>query len=73
LRVTGAGSLGLLAEKNYADYLGAVKYGNIFSLEVGPDYHGRLRAIDAATLRQVGDMIRTNAPTPVLPVSDATK
>ena len=33
----------LPAEKLYQDYLGAVKYGNIFSLDVGPDYDGRLR------------------------------
>jgi alpha-L-fucosidase len=46
------------AEKLYADYLGAVKYGNIFSLDVGPDYSGRLRAIDVETMRKVGGMIR---------------
>jgi alpha-L-fucosidase len=46
------------AEKLYADYLGAVKHGNIFSLCVGPDYKGKLRAIDVATLRKVGRMIR---------------
>ncbi len=46
------------AEKIYADYLGAVKYGNIFSLDVGPDYQGRLRDIDVQTLRQVGRYIR---------------
>jgi len=45
-------------EKLYADYLGAVKYGNIFSLDVGPDYRGRLRSIDVETLRKVGAMIR---------------
>ncbi len=46
------------AEKLYADYLGAVKYGNIFSIDVGPDYNGKLRAIDVKTLRQVGEMIK---------------
>ena len=46
------------AEKLYADYLGAVKYGNIFSIDVGPDYDGRLRAIDVETLAKVGRMIR---------------
>jgi alpha-L-fucosidase len=46
------------AEKLYADYLGAVKYGNIFSLDVGPDYEGKLREIDVRTLRKVGEMIR---------------
>ena len=46
------------AEKLYADYLGAVKYGNIFSLDAGPDYKGRLRDIDVQTLRKVGQYIR---------------
>jgi len=46
------------SEKLYRDYLGAVKYGNLFSLDVGPDYNGRLRDIDVRTLRQVGAMIR---------------
>ena len=46
------------AEKLYSDYLGAVKYGNIFSLDVGPDYAGRLREIDVQTLRKVGQLIR---------------
>ena len=49
----------LPAEKIYADYLGAVKYGNIFSLDVGPDYNGKLREIDVKTLRQVGRYIRS--------------
>jgi alpha-L-fucosidase len=52
------------ASSLYRDYLGAVRYGNIFSLDVGPDYRGRLREIDVATLRQVGEMIRTGAPLP---------
>lgn len=46
------------AEKIYQDYLGAVKYGNIFSLDVGPGYDGRLRDIDVKTLREVGRKIR---------------
>jgi alpha-L-fucosidase len=46
------------AEKIYQDYLGAVKYGNLFSLDVGPDYRGRLRDIDVQTLRETGRMIR---------------
>ena len=54
------------AEKLYKDYLGAVKYGNIFSLDVGPDYSGRLRKIDVQTLQEVGRMIR-NPPTPGRP------
>jgi alpha-L-fucosidase len=36
-----------------------VKYGNIFSLDVGPDYDGRLRKVDVETLRHVGEMIRS--------------
>lgn len=47
------------AEKLYEDYLGAVKFGNLFSLDVGPDYAGRLRDIDVRTLREVGKLIRT--------------
>jgi alpha-L-fucosidase len=47
------------AEKIYQDYLGAVKYGNIFSLDVGPDYQGKLREIDVQTLREVGKMIQS--------------
>lgn len=48
------------AEKVYQDYLGAVKYKNIFSLNVGPGYDGKLRAIDVKTLKEVGKMIRQN-------------
>jgi alpha-L-fucosidase len=48
----------LPAEKIYRDYLGAVKYGNLFSLDVGPNYAGRLRDIDVQTLRRVGRYIR---------------
>jgi len=44
--------------KIYTDYLDAVKYDNIFSLAVAPDYTGRLRGIDVETLREVGEMIR---------------
>ncbi len=51
------------AEKLYQDYLGAAKYGNIFSVNVGPDYAGRLREIDVKTLRQVGEMIKKQAAT----------
>jgi alpha-L-fucosidase len=46
------------AEEIYADYLGAVKYGDLFSLDLGPDYAGRLRDIDVQTLRKVGQYIR---------------
>jgi alpha-L-fucosidase len=51
-------NLCLPAEKLFEDYQGAVKYGNIFSLDVGPDKSGRLRKIDVETLRKVGEMIR---------------
>ena len=50
------------AESIYADYVGAVKYGNIFSLNIGPNYKGRIRDIDVKTLKQVGQMIRQNTP-----------
>jgi len=46
------------ADKLYQDYLGAVEYGNIFSINVGPNYEGRLREVDAKTLREVGAMIK---------------
>ncbi len=52
------------AQKIYRDYLGAVKYGNIFSIDVGPDYNGKLRDIDVKTLQQVGRMIKEGADMP---------
>lgn len=45
------------AEKIFADYQEAVQYGNIFSLNIGPDYKGNIREIDRKVLRQVGKMI----------------
>jgi alpha-L-fucosidase len=48
-------------EKLHQDYLGAVKFGNIFSIDLGPDYNGKLREIDVKTLREVGDRIRKEA------------
>jgi len=51
-------------DRLYRDYLGAVKYGNIFSLDVGPDYAGKLRAVDVDALRAVGKRIREKAPMP---------
>ncbi len=62
------------AEKLYADYVGAVEYGNIFSLDVGPNYEGKLRDIDVETLRKVGEMIRNPPPPPPppLPVAGVT-
>ncbi len=50
--------LGAPARPIYEDYLGAVKYGNIFSLDVGPDYAGRLRGVDVKTLHEIGGKIR---------------
>ncbi len=57
-------------EKLYKDYLGAVKYGNIFSIDVGPNYEGRLRDIDVKTLRQVGKMIEAESITQAVNASD---
>jgi len=51
-------NLVLPAEKIYQDYLGAVKFGNIFSLNIGPNYEGRIRDIDVKTLKQVGRYIK---------------
>ena len=45
-------------EKLYLDYLGAVKHGNIFSINIGPNYEGRIRDIDVKTLVKVGRYIR---------------
>lgn len=50
-------SLAFPAEKVYGDYKEAVKYGNIFSLNIGPDYEGNIREIDRKVLREVGHMI----------------
>ena len=52
------------AEKVHRDYVGALKHGNIFSIDVGPNYEGRLRDIDVKTLREVGNMIRNPPPAP---------
>jgi alpha-L-fucosidase len=48
------------ASQIYSDYINAVKYRNIFSLDIGPDYTGNLRAIDIKTLKEVGQLIRKN-------------
>ncbi len=48
------------AEKIFTDYKEAVKYGNIFSLNVGPDYKGKLRKIDVKTLKTVGKLIKNS-------------
>jgi alpha-L-fucosidase len=52
----------LPAQRLFDDYQGAVKYGNIFSVDVGPDYAGRLRPIDVDTLQAVGRMIDKSKP-----------
>jgi alpha-L-fucosidase len=57
----------LPAEKIYADYLGAAKFGNLFALDVGPDYGGKLREIDIQTLRKVGQYIRGETKPPPTP------
>ena len=49
------------ASKVYKDYQGAMKYGNIFSINIGPNYAGKIRDIDVKTLRQVGEMIRAES------------
>ncbi|MDR1981442.1 MAG: isochorismatase family protein [Tannerellaceae bacterium] len=48
--------------KLWEDYRGAVKYGNIFSIDVGPDYNGKLRDVDVKTLQEVGRLIREHYP-----------
>lgn len=44
-------------EKLYKDYAGAVKFGNIFSIDIGPNYEGKIRDIDVETLTKVGKII----------------
>jgi len=58
------------ASSLYRDYLAAVKYGNIFSIDVGPDYNGKLRDIDVKTLREVGEMIKNPPPLPAPALSE---
>jgi alpha-L-fucosidase len=58
------------AKDLYRDYRGAVKFGNIFSLDVGPDYAGRLRKIDVQTLQSVGQMIQHAPPPGPIPLSE---
>jgi alpha-L-fucosidase len=55
------------AEKIYLDYAGAVKHGNIFSIDVGPNYAGSLRDIDVKTLQKVGRYSRGELEPPQLP------
>ncbi len=47
------------AEKLYKDYAGAVKFGNIFSIDIGPNYEGKIRDIDVETLTKVGELIKS--------------
>ncbi|HDP33718.1 MAG TPA: hypothetical protein ENN29_01260 [Candidatus Hydrogenedentes bacterium] len=60
------------AEKLYADYLGAVSFGNIFSINIGPNYDGKIREIDVLTLQQVGRWIRGEE-TPPWPPDSTTQ
>lgn len=48
------------AEKLYKDYVGAVKFGNIFSIDIGPNFEGKIRDIDVITLQKVGELIQKN-------------
>lgn len=50
------------ADKIFGDYQEAVRHRNLFSLNVGPDRAGKLRAIDLETLREVGERIRAAQP-----------
>lgn len=45
------------AQKIFDDYQGAVTFGNIFSLNIGPNYEGNIREIDVKTLQEVGSLI----------------
>jgi alpha-L-fucosidase len=47
-------------EKLFQDYQGAVKYRNIFSVNVGPGYAGRIREVDVETLQKLGELIRNS-------------
>lgn len=50
------------AEKIFANYQESVRHHNLFSLNIGRDRSGKLRAIDIETLRKVGEKIRANHP-----------
>ncbi len=45
------------AGKLYKDYQAALKYGNLFSINIGPNYAGKIRDIDVKTLKEVGELI----------------
>ncbi|WP_293740143.1 alpha-L-fucosidase [Parabacteroides sp. ASD2025] len=51
------------ADKLFEDYKGAVKYGNIFSVNIGPDYKGKIRDIDVKTLKEVGRLVKQHQKT----------
>lgn len=60
------------AEDIYRDYLGAVKYGNVYALDAGPMPNGKLRPIDVKTLQKVGRYVRGEIklpPPPPRPIS----
>ena len=46
-------------EKLYKDYVGAVEFGNIFSINIGPNYEGKIRNIDVETLTKIGKFIKS--------------
>lgn len=56
-------------EEIYRHYLAAAEHRNIFSLDVGPNRSGRIRDVDARTLRQVGRYIRGEASPPPPPLT----
>jgi alpha-L-fucosidase len=45
-------------KKLFDDYLGALKFGNIFSINIGPNYDGKIRDVDVKVLNEVGQLIR---------------
>lgn len=50
--------LALPALTIFQDYQGAILHQNIFSLNIGPGYNGRLRDIDVQRLQEVGKLIQ---------------
>ncbi|MDR2762860.1 MAG: alpha-L-fucosidase [Planctomycetaceae bacterium] len=48
----------LPASKLFDDYKNAVKYENLFSISVAPDYNGKIRDIDVNVLQEVGQKIK---------------
>jgi alpha-L-fucosidase len=44
-------------DKIFNDYKGAQKFGNLFSINIGPNYKGKLRSVDIKTLTTVGKKI----------------